>query len=240
MCFRIQELSAFRTTLQDQQNYKKARKVKFFRNGDRSFAGVQIAISPDKYKNMAALMKELTRVLSTSMSLYDGVRTIYDLEGNAIAEIDMLLEGESYVAASKDQFQFLDYENVASTTSWNSANPKTKASGQGENAGLSSILNEKCNIEDNRDYIKPRTITLVQNGNPRAMSRLLLNKKTAFSFEQVLRDINDSVKLNNGAVRKVYNVSGKLVGRFFMSIKPSATVVSSLLIQFANLIFRIC
>ena len=50
-------------------------------------------------------MKELTRVLSTSMTLMDGVRAIYDLEGNPIREMDMLLEGESYVAASKEHFQ---------------------------------------------------------------------------------------------------------------------------------------
>ena len=98
----MQELTAFRTTLQDQQNYKKARKVKFFRNGDRTFNGTFVAISADKYKNMAALMKELTRVLSTAMSLYDGVRSVYDLEGNVITDIDTLLEGERYVAASKE------------------------------------------------------------------------------------------------------------------------------------------
>ncbi|XP_063726094.1 neuronal migration protein doublecortin-like isoform X2 [Symsagittifera roscoffensis] len=204
---KMQELAAFRTSLQDQQNYKKARKVRFYRNGDKSFPGLLVAISPDKYKNMAALMKELTRVLSTSMTLMDGVRAIYDLEGNPIREMDMLLEGESYVAASKEHFQFLEYEAVA-TASWNNPTPKSKANAE-EQSNLSSFLNEKCNIEDNRDFIRPRTITLVQNGNPRSISRLLLNKKTAFSFEQVVRDINDTVKLNAGAVRKVYNVSGK-------------------------------
>ena len=105
----------------------------------------------------------------------------------------------------------MDYENFAASANWNTPKPKQPAGGVENNSDLSSILNEKCNIEDNRDYIKPKTITIVQNGNPRSISRLLLNKKTAFSFEQVLRDVNDTVKLNNGAVRKVYNVSGKLV-----------------------------
>ena len=110
-------------------------------------------------------------------------------------------------------FQFLEYEAVA-TASWNNPTPKSKANAE-EQSNLSSFLNEKCNIEDNRDFIRPRTITLVQNGNPRSISRLLLNKKTAFSFEQVVRDINDTVKLNAGAVRKVYNVSGKPVSHSF-------------------------
>lgn len=202
------DLSVFRTSLQDQQNYKKAKKIKVFRNGDRLFAGMNIAVSTDKFKTMTSLLKELTRVLSSNTSLRDGVRALYSTSGVLIEELEQLLDGECYVAGSKEAFIPIDYESL-SGSSWNATSGKAKNKDKDQ---LSSILNEKCGmIEENREFIKPRVITVVQNGSPRNVSRLLLNKKTAFSFEQVLRDINDSVKLDCGAVRKVFTLNGTQV-----------------------------
>lgn len=41
--------------------------------------------------------------------------------------------------------------------------------------------------------------------------RILLNKKTAHSFEQVLTDITEAIKLDSGAVRRLYTLDGKQV-----------------------------
>lgn len=57
--------------------------------------------------------------------------------------------------------------------------------------------------------IRPRVVTLVRNGvRPRRLVRLLLNKRNAPSFEHVLSAITEAVKLDTGAVRKVFNKSG--------------------------------
>lgn len=42
--------------------------------------------------------------------------------------------------------------------------------------------------------------------------RVLLNKKTAHSFEQVMTDITDAIKLDSGVVKRLYTVDGKMVG----------------------------
>ena len=172
---------------------------------------MNIAVSTDKYKTMSSLLKELTRLLSSNASLRDGVRALYSTSGSLVEELEQFLDGECYVATSKEAFIAIDYKCI-SGSSWNASSGKSSKNKE-KTEPLSSILNEKCNlIEQNRNFIKPRVITVVQNGSPRNVFRLLLNKKTAFSFEQVLRDINDSVKLDSGAVRKVFTVNGSQVG----------------------------
>ncbi|KAK7882167.1 hypothetical protein WMY93_028341 [Mugilogobius chulae] len=65
---------------------------------------------------------------------------------------------------------------------------------------------------ESRDFIKPKLVTIVRSGvKPRKAVRVLLNKKTAHSFEQVMSDITDAVKLDTGAVKRLYTVDGKMV-----------------------------
>lgn len=59
------------------------------------------------------------------------------------------------------------------------------------------------------DMIRPRVVTLVRNGvRPRRLVRLLLNKRNAPSFEHALSAITEAVKLDTGAVRKVFSAAG--------------------------------
>lgn len=67
--------------------------------------------------------------------------------------------------------------------------------------------------KDNRDFIKPKLVTIIRSGvKPRKAVRVLLNKKTAHSFDQVLTDITDAIKLDSGVVKRLYTVDGKMVG----------------------------
>ena len=62
------------------------------------------------------------------------------------------------------------------------------------------------------DFIRPKVVTLVRSGTrPRKIIRLLLNKRNARSFEHALSSITDAVKLDTGAVRKVYNMAGNQI-----------------------------
>lgn len=74
---------------------KRAKKVRFYRNGDRYFNGIVYAISTDKFRTFDALLADLTRSLSDNVNLPQGVRTIYNLEGTKkITAIEQLVEGE--------------------------------------------------------------------------------------------------------------------------------------------------
>jgi len=62
-------------------------------------------------------------------------------------------------------------------------------------------------------FVRPRLITVIRSGSrPRRAFRVLLNRKTARSFDQVLTDITDTVKLDSGAIKKLFSLDGKQVG----------------------------
>lgn len=91
--------SLYRTrTLQALSSEKKARKARFYRNGDRYFKGLVYAISPDRFRSFDALLVELTRSLSDNVNLPQGVRTIYTIDGSKkLTSLDELVEGEEDV-----------------------------------------------------------------------------------------------------------------------------------------------
>lgn len=100
--------SLYRTrTLQALSSEKKARKARFYRNGDRYFKGLVYAISTDRFRSFDALLVELTRSLSDNVNLPQGVRTIYTIDGSKkLTSLDELVEGEgdtSRLGASKAQ-----------------------------------------------------------------------------------------------------------------------------------------
>lgn len=87
--------SYYRTrTLQALTSEKKAKKVRFYRNGDRYFKGLVYAVSSDRFRSYDALLMELTRSLSDNLYLPQGVRTIYSVDGSKkIGSMDELVEG---------------------------------------------------------------------------------------------------------------------------------------------------
>ncbi|KAM8975881.1 serine/threonine-protein kinase DCLK1 isoform 2-T2 [Pelodytes ibericus] len=203
--------SFYRTrTLQALSSEKKAKKVRFYRNGDRYFKGIVYAISPDRFRSFEALLADLTRTLSDNVNLPQGVRTIYTADGNRkIISLDQLMEGESYVCGSIEPFKKLEYtKNV--NPNW-SVNVKTTPPPRSVQP-LASPKPSSSEGREGKDFIRPKLVTIIRSGvKPRKAVRILLNKKTAHSFEQVLTDITDAIKLDSGVVKRLYTLDGKQV-----------------------------
>uniref|UniRef100_A0A8C7L132 Serine/threonine-protein kinase DCLK2 n=1 Tax=Oncorhynchus kisutch TaxID=8019 RepID=A0A8C7L132_ONCKI len=201
-------------TLKTLSSEKKAKKVRFYRNGDRYFNGIVYAISADRFRSFDALLADLTRSLSDNVNLPQGVRTIYSVDGTKkITSTDQLVEGESYVCGSIEVFKKLDYtKNVNPNWSVN-----VKASSGAAARGPPSLGSSKAGPPDTRDqavkdFIRPKLVTVVRSGvKPRKAVRILLNKKTAHSYEQVLTDITEAIKLDSGVVKRIYTLEGKQV-----------------------------
>ncbi|XP_048101628.1 serine/threonine-protein kinase DCLK2 isoform X4 [Alosa alosa] len=200
--------SFYRTrTLQSLTSEKKAKKVRFYRNGDKYFKGLVYAVSNDRFRSLDALLMELTRSLSDNVNLTQGVRSIFTVDGTRkITSLEELVEGESYVCASNEPYRKVDYtKNV--NPNW-SLGVKTGTSRS--LSSLSSLKNE--HLRESKDFIKPKLVTVIRSGvKPRKAVRILLNKKTAHSFEQVLNDITDAIKLDSGAVKRLYTLEGKQI-----------------------------
>ncbi|XP_069496865.1 serine/threonine-protein kinase DCLK1 isoform X3 [Ambystoma mexicanum] len=203
--------SFYRTrTLQALSSEKKAKKVRFYRNGDRYFKGIVYAVSADRYRSFEGLLADLTRTLSDNVNLPQGVRTIYSVDGvKKITTMDQLVEGESYVCGSIEPFKKLDYtKNV--NPNW-SVNVKTTVAPRGSPPAAASKPGT-FESRETKDFIKPKLVTIIRSGvKPRKAVRILLNKKTAHSFEQVLTDITDAIKLDSGVVKRLYTLDGKQV-----------------------------
>ncbi|XP_063060248.1 neuronal migration protein doublecortin-like [Engraulis encrasicolus] len=183
---------------------RRARKVRFYRNGDRYFKGIVYAIAPERFRTFEALLADLTRSLSDHANLPQGVRYLFTVDGaRKITSLDELEEGESYVCSSENYYKRLEYtKNV--NPNW-SVNVKASAANKLPAGGTAGVREE-------RDFIRPRLVTVMRSGSrPRKAVRVLLNRKTAHSFEQVLTDITDAVKLESGAVKRVYTLDGKQV-----------------------------
>ncbi|XP_064880976.1 serine/threonine-protein kinase DCLK2-like isoform X2 [Oncorhynchus nerka] len=204
--------SFYRTrTLQSLTSEKKAKKVRFYRNGDKYFNGLVYAVSNDRFRSLDALLIELTRSLSDNVNLPQGVRSIYTVDGSKkISSLDELVEGESYVCASNEPYRRVDYtKNV--NPNWSVG---IKAGQSRSLSSLSTLVKGELQRSEaslgTRDFIKPKLVTVIRSGvKPRKAVRILLNKKTAHSFEQVLTDITDAIKLDSGAVKRLYTLEGK-------------------------------
>uniref|UniRef100_A0A3Q3GLR8 non-specific serine/threonine protein kinase n=1 Tax=Labrus bergylta TaxID=56723 RepID=A0A3Q3GLR8_9LABR len=193
--------SYYRTrTLQALTSEKRAKKVRFYRNGDRYFKGLVYAVSSDRFRSYDALLMELTRSLADNLHLPQGVRTIYTIDGSKkITSMDELVEGECYVCASNEPYRKVDYTKIA-IPSW-----KPGASG-----GPGATGSPRREGRESKDFIKPKLVTVIRSGvKPRKAVRILLNKKTAHAFDQVLADITEAIKLDSGAVKRLYTLDGK-------------------------------
>ncbi|KAM6440805.1 serine/threonine-protein kinase DCLK2 isoform 1-T1 [Liasis olivaceus] len=199
--------SFYRTrTLQALSSEKKAKKARFYRNGDKYFKGSVYPISSDRFRSFDALLVELTRSLSDNVNLPQGVRAIYTIDGSRkVSSLDELVDGESYVCASNEPFRKVDYtKNV--NPNW-SVNIKS-----GSSRSLTSLTSAKSEIKESKDFIKPKLVTVIRSGvKPRKAVRILLNKKTAHSFDQVLTDITEAIKLDSGVVKRICTLDGKQV-----------------------------
>ncbi|KAI3373600.1 hypothetical protein L3Q82_022195 [Scortum barcoo] len=201
--------SFYRTrTLQALTNEKKAKKVRFYRNGDRYFKGIVYAVANDRFRTFDSLLADLTRSLSDHINLPQGVRFIFTIDGSRkISTLDELEEGESYVCASENFYKKVDYtKNV--NPNW-SVNVKASAS---QKNMQSLAAKAACEPKESKDFVRPKLVTVMRSGvKPRKAVRVLLNKKTAHSFEQVLTDITEAIKLESGVVKRIYTLDGKQV-----------------------------
>ncbi|XP_041635919.1 serine/threonine-protein kinase DCLK2-like [Cheilinus undulatus] len=213
--------SYYRTrTLQALTSEKRAKKVRFYRNGDRYFKGLVYAVSSDRFRSFDALLMELTRSLADNLHLPQGVRMIYTIDGSKkITSMDELMEGECYVCASNESYKKVDYTKI-SIPSWKpgasgGASTATASRPSTASTGVSASTGSKDRLEgregrESKDFIKPKLVTVIRSGvKPRKAVRILLNKKTAHSFDQVLADITEAIKLDSGAVKRLYTLDGK-------------------------------
>ena len=173
----------------------------------RWFPGALLAVSSDRHRTWDALLEDLTRLLEHPLHLAAGVRFIFSLDGDKVEMLDQLLDSGEYVASSTDSFKTIDYR-AAQLPQWRLHTRRREAL----HVPAKSSQSTPQIVEE--IIIRPRLVTVFRNGQkPRKAVRVLLNRKTARSLDQVMADLSTSLKLDSGAVRKIYSLDGRqLVG----------------------------
>jgi len=212
--------SAHRASIIQVSQDKRAKKVKFFINGDKFFKGAVIAVSLEKFRTFDKLLEHLTRIMCNQVTLPNGVRSIFSLEGRPVTDVDCLLHDESYVCSSVATFKKLDYLSLGlDDQAWNRVTMKRDTYYLGMRNGSvrrdrgstsKSFVSAKSSThESERVHIKPRIITVLRSGTrPRKAVRVLLNNRNTKSLDMVLADLTITVRLDTGAVRKLYSLAG--------------------------------
>ncbi|CAG2053199.1 unnamed protein product [Timema podura] len=180
---------------------RKAKRIRFYRNGDKFYKGVVVAVTPERYRSFDSLAADLTRALVDNVNIPSGVRMLFTMDGRKVCCLDDLEDGKCYVCSGLGEtFKKVDYLSIASP----SGKLKHRKSLQAQENHRTKIIQQ--------DVVRPRLITLIRNGTrPRKVLRLLLNKRNAPSFDQALSSITEAVKLDTGAVRKVFTLTGSQV-----------------------------
>ena len=180
---------------------KKAKRVRFFRNGDRFYTGIVMAVTPERYRSFDSLASDLTRALISSVTLPNGVRAIHTMDGRKVQNVNDLEDGKCYVVSGQGEiFKKVDYSST-----------KVRRGSSLSRLPQSSVATGR-QISAIPLCVKARIITLIRHGTkPRKVVRLLLNKRNAPSLEHAMEAITEAVKLDSGAVRKVYTLSGEQV-----------------------------
>ncbi|KAE9415171.1 hypothetical protein Angca_009380 [Angiostrongylus cantonensis] len=203
------DVNSMRKPLRCVSRSAKAKRIRFYRNGDQYYKGLWYALRIDRVRSMKPLMEDLSKTMGDSAALPLGIRHIFSIDGQLrITDIEQFVDGESYVCSSTETFKSVDYAN-AREPYWCFA--LSRASRLNDIPLLSLHGTEHVSVEPTH-FVFPRIITVIRNGvKPRKVVRHLLNKKTARSFDQVMSDLTCVVKLDSGAIRKLFSLGGSAV-----------------------------
>ena len=156
---------------------------------------------------------------------------IFSLDGEKkIISLDQFEQGCSYVCSSSDNYVKLDYQCTYNNLINNGSHSKNKnnfvkksindtnnrqLNSPLQTSSLSSSSSSASPTHKTPDFIRPKLVTVIRNGiKPRKAVRILLNKKTAQTYDQVLSEITNSIHLDCGSVKKIYAINGKQVQYF--------------------------
>eukprot|EP00096_Caligus_rogercresseyi_P009150 TRINITY_DN3055_c1_g1_i1.p1 TRINITY_DN3055_c1_g1~~TRINITY_DN3055_c1_g1_i1.p1 ORF type:complete len:660 (-),score=257.16 TRINITY_DN3055_c1_g1_i1:330-2309(-) len=220
--------TSHRTSLIKVQGERQARKVRFFINGDKFFKGAIIPVSSEKFRTFDKLLEHLSRIMCNQVTLPNGVRFIFNFEGKILECLEDLGHGGNYLCSSVNVFKKMEYLKIVRDNqehNWNRIMKREtyyiglsqiklkrdiyKLSGHSKSFGQS---NKSLNENGEKSLLKPKIIAVLRSGlKPRRAVRVLLNSRNTKSFDNILSDLTNTVKLDSGAVRKIFTLCGKPV-----------------------------
>lgn len=101
-----------------QLNRYRAKRLRFFINGDKFFTGMNYALNTEKIRSFDALLNDLTRLLADQISLSKGVRFIFDSQGQLVNALEAFDGGSTYLCSSIESFVPMEYNIAHEKMNW--------------------------------------------------------------------------------------------------------------------------
>ena len=214
-----------RTTLLKRNQSLSAKQIRFYRNGDKHFAGLKLAVSSERYKEFFPLLVELSNKLDLPTG---AVRFVYDAEsGRQVTDVSQLSTNSSYICSSTNSYKEIEGGyGQTKPKSWSVGSTKGKDRSELTNWGKSSPR-----MEGRREFIKPKLVTVVKNGKPpQKKVTMLLNKKTAVDLNQVLDHLS-----SKGTLGKVDRLVWYII-KCYVQSKLSCPLQTSVRVVFCAIV----
>ncbi|CAH1776005.1 unnamed protein product [Owenia fusiformis] len=197
--------------------------VYFYKDGDTNFPGIRLSVNSRKTRNMDALLNELNSKIP-NMSF--GVRSVFTPGGHdSIHSVDDLAHDGKYVCSTHlNRAKGVNLQHVRGSRSWHQAG-RPSSGKRSYYASLRQIESERIYrpraappVSKKRlsprppppqaKHKPPRKITVMRNGEPGDKHVILLNTRTAQTFDQVMNDLSFTFKM---PARRLYTLDGKPV-----------------------------
>ena len=181
----------------------KAIKITFYKNGDKWFEGFDFRFRPLKdYVDLESLLERI----SGRIDFNSPVTHLFDTDGNQVEKVDDLEDRHAYVASNSRRFKPGNYGKLGDKfvikkkkSRMNQSLPRSGSSTPSSATSKPSSANSKV-------------IKIVNHDDPTLSEKVLLNLKTSQTFEEVVEDLGQVLKIR-GADR-MYTVDGLEVRSF--------------------------
>ena len=180
------------------------KRITFYRNGDKHFKGVEMVVTRQRYRSFDTIVEDLSKAIP----LPYGVRTVFSPGGSTIDSINQLEDGRYYICSSGDQL----IKNVSYGEKPKDKPRRLDAESSSEASSISTSSSRDSKFGGSNGNPKPRVITVLNENDRNKKCKVLLNRKTVKSYEDVLKDISDML---NVTVRELHTLEGDKVGIFF-------------------------
>ena len=179
----------------------KAVKITFYKNGDKWFEGFDFRFRPLKdYTDLESLLQRI----SPKIDFNSPVTHLFDTDGNRVEKVEDLEDRRAYVASNSRRFKAGNYGKLGEK--FLIKRKKPRPGGRSGSSTPSSAGSKKPNSANSK------VIKIVNHDDPTLNEKVLLNLKTSQTFEEVVEDLGQVLKIR-GADR-MYTSDGQEVKSF--------------------------
>ncbi|RXM33198.1 Oxygen-regulated protein 1 [Acipenser ruthenus] len=196
------------------------KRVCFYKSGDPQFRGLKMIINNRTFKTFDALLD----TLSKRVPLPFGVRNISTPRGiHVISTLDELEDGKSYICSDQKKVKPIDLEVASKKPKpWHCTRP---VSGRRRAIQLKKQNEGQLFQRENSVVVRtPKKIVVFKNGDAGIKHTLMLQKKTAQTFESLLDLVTEVMQF---PVLKLYTPDGRRVDGLQALILCSGVVVAT-------------